>query len=293
MAQAINNRGQVVGASWQRDDAGNQIHRAFLWERGNMTGLGTLGGAKSFAFGINSRGQVVGRSKTADSQTHPFLWRRGRMTNLWPSSNGEALGINDHGQVVGYHYVGEDQHAFLWEEGVLTDLQTLGGQNSNALGINNHGQVVGWSDTAEGERHAFFQERGQAMMDLGTLGGGDSSAAAISDENLVVGSSNLTDAWWWNGRSAFIWKDGEMTPIGPLDYAADSGANAINNRREVVGCSPDSDPQRGYRWSNGMMIGLEPVNASDSWWIANGINDRGQIVGQSGGNAALWTPVIG
>ncbi|HEV8599331.1 MAG TPA: hypothetical protein VGQ69_08230, partial [Gemmatimonadales bacterium] len=143
--------GQVVGLSYT---AANATYRAFLWEKGIMTDLGTLGGANSSASGINPAGQVVGVSNTAEGTWHAFLWEKGVMTELGPA--GEAteafspIGINPAGQVVGESIVpgiGFSRHAMLFAKGVMTDLGTLGGNISVASAINPAGQVVGSSST--------------------------------------------------------------------------------------------------------------------------------------------------
>src|SRR5947208_11075375 len=76
-----------------------------------ITDLGTLGGATSRAEAINNAGQVVGSALT---------------------SGGAGASVD---------------HAFLWQDGRLTDLRTLDGDpgTSGARGINTAGQVVGWS----------------------------------------------------------------------------------------------------------------------------------------------------
>jgi len=69
----INERGEVVGVSQTE----NALH-GFVWDRGTMTDIGTLGGPNSSAIGINDRGEVVGQSHLADEQWRAFLWSRAR-----------------------------------------------------------------------------------------------------------------------------------------------------------------------------------------------------------------------
>lgn len=235
-ANAINDQGQVVGWAGMSYEA-LQRHldktssratsialpptTAVLWERANgqweIAGLGSLGGLESMANDINSAGQVVGWAETGEGSEyaglfrHAFLWSEDTMQDLGTlgGAHSEALAINDAGQVVGWAETadGADDpnaprpvpHAFLWQDGKMIDLGTLGGEVSEALDINEVGQVVGWSETAEVDfrdrpiEHAFLWRDGE-MTDLNDRLPADSeweftSALAINDAGQILGAA--------------------------------------------------------------------------------------------------------
>jgi len=134
------------------------------------------------------------------------------------------------------------------------------------------------------------------MRDLGDLGAGMATASAINDWGFVVGSAQPL------GRPAgtthaFVWANGAMLDLGVLPEAGREGpigpelvntaATAINGWGQIVGNSyPGSvvPPLRPgpFLWQAGTMWNLNDLIDPGSGWIlteANGINDRGQIVG--------------
>jgi probable HAF family extracellular repeat protein len=161
-ARAINNSGQVVGYSekiqYPLGKKGGQpsiTFTAVLWQNGKITSLGTLGGANSSATAINDLGQVVGTSDTKTSTGHAFFWDSTHgMQDL--STPGEPLGINGAGQIVG----SGAGHAFLWQNGVTQDLNSLipagsGWGLASATAINGSGQIVGYG-WFHGYQHGYL-----------------------------------------------------------------------------------------------------------------------------------------
>jgi probable HAF family extracellular repeat protein len=183
--------------------------------------------------------------------------------------------INNSAVVVGQKYDSPLQitsRAFMYSNGVMTNLASLGGGNSAAYGINDAGVIVGQSDLTNGNHHAFSYQNG-IITDLGTLGGPNSSAIAINQAGTIVGQSDIKGG----NYHAFCYSNGVMTDLGTADNFFWSSARAINNRGTIVGQSwydPSTSPPRAFCYSNGTMSTL-----SQNEMYVQGINDSNVITG--------------
>jgi probable HAF family extracellular repeat protein len=301
---AINDRGQVVG---QATLPGDTAAHAFLWQNGVMTDLGTLGGPNSIASSIDDAGQIVGGADTTDpngdyfclspSICHGFLWQKGVMADLGGLAGRSSLAtwLNNRQRMVGASELEQldptgypAYHAFVRQRGVVTDLGTLGGPNSYASAINASGQVTGEADLnwdidpilGIPDFHAVVWQNG-AVTDLGTLGGTFSESNAINDRGEVVGYSFLPGNV---DIHAFLWQDGAMQDLGTVAGDSDSVAKFVSTGGQVLGGSGTlSSAVHAFLWQNGRMTDLNTLISSASGWqlqVADGINARGQIIGQ-------------
>jgi probable HAF family extracellular repeat protein len=294
----VNDSGQVVGISdnttpdpFSLFGIGVQV-RTFLWEHGAIQDIGTLGGPDALP-GASCSGQphdvIVGQSYTSSTPNastgiptlDPFLWKSGSMTDLGTLGGaiGSAQCANHHGQIVGQSSLasnpgacppggGPGCHAFLWDDGLMTDLGTLGGDNSEAIWLNEDGDVVGSADLAGpagNQTHDAVLWRNGKIHDLGTVPGDPCSRGrGLNSHGQVVGGSSDCR----NFLHAFVWEEGGPmldlnTLIAPGSGFQLTNAFNINDRGEILakaaplGFTPNDDADLGH------LVLLIPCEADD------------------------------
>ncbi len=250
-AAGISNSGLIAGFV---NRPGNATRVAAFWHGTVLDTLGTLGGPNSIVQwpGVSNNGIVAGISETAALDTLHEEWS---CTAFLPS-------------VTGHICVG-----FVWQDGVMKPLPTLGGNQGFATSVNSAGQVVGWAETP------------------------------VLDPTCNAPQKLQFRAVMWDT------KQGTMHELRPLPCDSTSAATGINNRGQVVGISGDCDiavgqlsARHSVLWENDIVINIGDLGG-DAWHTPMDIDDAGDVVGFSNPrgvvgidfnpHAFLWTKATG
>ena len=260
---AVNNHGVGFTQYGVLNKSGQLVKgRAAINVDGLKFDLGTLGGPNSWMngfAGINERGEAVGLAETDV-----------------PDPNGEDIcGFGTHLTC----------SPFLWKDGQMRALRTLGGNNGQASAINDRGQIAGFAETTTEDSGCppnritlpVLWEKGNVQA-LPTVGNDpDAQAIGINRQGEAVGYSGTCTqaihAVWWKDNTAFALPD--------LGSQASSFAEAINDRNQIVGLVASSDGKTfvAALWQNDKITNLGTLG--DFAAFAEGINNKGQIVGST------------
>jgi len=289
---SINDVGWVAGYS----HVNARYRHAALWIGGTPTDLGTLGSPdpdknSNVVWPVkNTGGVIVGVSQTDAPDPFGENWSCSAFFPPATSTGRTCLG-------------------FVWQDGKLHRLPTLGGTNGFAASVNNQGQIVGWAETDIVDRTAceapqillfraaVWGPDGKSLRQLPLFPGDDSSAAtAINDSGQIVGISGTCDQAIGRKTAlhAVLWDQGTVQALGDLGGKQWNTPTAINEHGDIAGFSDHAGEiiTEAFIWTRERgMEGLGFLDATHTVSEAFGMNGRRQIVGLSCGascRAFLW-----
>ena len=271
---------------------------------------------------VTDNGVVAGLATAADGTQHAVLWYQGRRVNIAKPGlggpNSGAFGLNESGQAGGQaetntkdpnnenfcaYGTGLKCVPFLWQDGVMTRLRTLGGNNGVGGVINSRGEMAGIAEnrTRDSEcvspqvldfQAVIWGPRPGEIRELAPLPG-DSVGVALgfNDKGQAVGGSgrcgNTILPPLASAPHAVLWdKHGSVHYLGTLGGTDINMALAINNHGQVVGASAlpgGTSPfdAHAFLWTG--ETGMRDLGAlpGDLASFGSAISDDGDVVGGS------------
>ena len=226
----------------------------------------------------------AGLSACAESPTQPSLapaaraaaaaaprWEAIRLAN-YP---GEATAINSQGQVVGFYSAPNGTRGFVWSNGDLRHVGTLGGTNARPLAVQR---------VRPGRRRVLDREQPVPRLPLAE---GDHARPrhawrrrASRPRSRPEAASRATLKALDGTTLAFIHENGTMKRLAGLDQGF-SIAYDIDNMGRVTGVYGSPDAPRAFRWVAGQVRDLGSLGGGTGTGYALGPN--GQVVGETSG----------
>jgi uncharacterized membrane protein len=270
----------------------------------DLIDLGTLGGLESYAIGINSANQITGASGGPEIADEDIA--EDNPAAQCPLSDGRTF------------FREFCRHAFLYDNGVMTDLGDLGFFTSFGSALNDNGTVVGHSfiqndqgdddDSNDAvEEYAVVSFNGgevQALpypaevIALGDAINRQMRALDITNNDLIVGymlypseGLDVNDAPITVNRiRGYVYdytNDSFMiVPNFEDDYSLQTGVRAVNEQGIVAGWGvtvEDFEPAHAMVWdsTSGATTSTDIGTLGGYFSYANDINDNNLVVGRS------------
>lgn len=278
----VTDSGWISGAS----AVGAEIH-AVLYHHGNTIDAGTPGlGGNSMGYGANESGVMAGEAEST------------------------AAGLATKEDFCGFQFLGLSSSAtpclpFVWQNGQMAPLPTLGGVNGSATEINSSGMIGGYAETSNidpGCKTAqaapqLYQFKpvvwiNGAVQPLPTGSDADGLVMAVNDRGDAAGATggcapfNPILLLYLNPTHAVLWRNGAAIDLGNLGQTFNNLPHGMNNLGQVVGEAGEYDRQgnptaHAFLTSPGAKMQDLGVVGNDDYSFGFGINDAGEIVGIS------------
>ena len=271
----VTNSGRISGAAVM----GSAEH-AVLYYGGQTIDVGTpaLGG-NSMGYGVNESGATVGQAE----DTAPAL-----------STTEDFCGF----QFFGFSTSPTPCVPFVWQNGQMLRLPTLGGVNGWATEINNSGMIGGSAETTTVDPNCPAPQKYQfkpvvwsngAVQALPTGNDIDGEVWAVNDLGQAAGATgncapfNPLGALYLNPTHAVLWQRGAAIDLGNLGGTTNNLPHGMNNLGQVVGESDLAGDQTAHAFLSSPGTRMQDLGAvgSDTFSFGFGINDPGAIVGVS------------
>ncbi len=217
--------------------------------------LGSLGGSVTYAFGINDRSEVVGRSMTAAGEWQAFVW-------LPEPAYGLAAGMN----------------AVDAPDSPFVDLQA----------INSFGEAAGYlrpNHTAATSGLLLSQDSVEVVP---PLAGYSCILRDINDDGVSVGSTSTS-----RGLRALLYSAGIYTLLPNAGPYHDSVGTSINRPGDMAGYYyiPFQHTEGFVRWADGRIERMGFLPGFEFSSVVNDINDHGLAAGSSAALAGGQQPM--
>ncbi len=211
---------------------------AALWRGGHVTDLGTLGGPNSAVEWpvSNNRGFISGISET--SKNDPLGESEGWSCRDFLPDGGSS---------------GKTCVAFVWHDGTMRKLPTLGGNNGFGAGMNERNEIVGWAETRKHDSTCLAPQvlqflpvtwnavtrKATALATITERGktDPDGAATAVNRWGDVVGISGICDqaVGRFTARHAVLWRKGVPMKLKTIGGVSWNTPTAINDNGEIAG----------------------------------------------------------
>lgn len=241
------------------------------------------GAVNTYAYGINSSGNVVGNYSGASGDFGFLRLATGSFVSIAAptSTSTVAVGINTYGTISGFYLDNLQQyHGFLRDStGEYLSFNVPGSSNTYARGINDIGQVVGnFNDAQTGVSRGFIREIDGSFIILDAAAGSAvvTNPSAINNLGQVVGTYNLDPHNGSAHNQGFVRNAMGAYELFDVPGATDTLALGVNNIGGVVGWSV---PRGAFRRDSVGTYFFFAIPGS-TYTSANGINDSSTIVGE-------------
>jgi hypothetical protein len=225
--------------------------------------LGTFAGQVPTITGVNASGQVSGvvNGSRAVRYTPGVGWVDFPLLGGFSIANG----INDAGDLVGYHFAPTGVRAFRYRDGAgVQDIAPLaGGTMSLGFAINAAGDVVGQSIGAGGASSAFRASVGLPAVQLPGLGGTFAIGCGINDAGQVAGQATTA----LGAAHAVRIDPGQPAPVEITSFDGAGGTSvacAIDADGRVGGQADQSAAPHAFRFFGGSLTLLDTFASSSS-----------------------------